>query len=216
MIDDAMSDQLLFNLLIEFFEEDNWDFQWMAGMSVLTLNYSGKNGHWQCYAQAREPQQQLVFYSVFPVNAAPDQRPLMAEFITRANYGMVIGNFEMDYDDGEIRYKTSVDVEGSLVTLPLIRQLVYANISITDHYFPALMRVMYSNQTPEDILADLALEAQEALSDELLLDDDDVVDETDVDEDDDDSTEEADDTDDDFDLFDDDDEPPTNGKAPDD
>lgn len=168
----VMSDPLSFNLLIEFFEEDNWDFQWMTGMSVLTLNYSGTNGHWQCYAQAREAQQQLVFYSVLPANAAPAMRNSVAEFITRANYGMVIGNFEMDYDDGEIRYKTSVDVEGSTVTLPLIRQLVYANISIMDHYFPALMRVLYGGIAPQEALADLMLETQQTLDD--LVDDDDV------------------------------------------
>lgn len=30
-----------------------------------------------------------------------------AEFLTRANYGLVFGNFEMDMHDGEIRYKPS-------------------------------------------------------------------------------------------------------------
>lgn len=166
-----MSDHLLFNLLVEFFEEDNWDFQWMAGMSVLTLHYNGASGKWVCYAQAREEQQQLVYYSVIPVNVPEAKRPLMAEFITRVNYGMVIGNFEMDYEDGEIRYKTSVDVEGTPVTLPLIRQLVYANISITDHYFPAIMRVLYGNEMPVDVLKDLYLESQQLL-DEHFIDDD--------------------------------------------
>ena len=32
------------------------------------------------------------------------KRQDIAEYLTRANYGMVMGNFEMDYSDGEIRY----------------------------------------------------------------------------------------------------------------
>lgn len=225
-----MSDQLLFNLLVEFFEEDNWDFQWMTGMSVLTLNYSGTNGHWQCYAQARENQQQLVFYSVLPANAQSTKRAAIAEFLTRANYGMVIGNFEMDYDDGEIRYKTSVDVEGSTVTLPLIRQMVYANISIMDHYFPAIMRVLYGGISPQEALSELMLEAQQAFDGFIDEDDDDDetdleqayydedgVDILDIDPDDADEPyfdEYADEDADDLDVFDEDDEDGGNGKSP--
>jgi hypothetical protein len=31
------------------------------------------------------------------------ERAPPAEFITRANYGLIIGNFELDFEDGEIR-----------------------------------------------------------------------------------------------------------------
>ncbi|MFQ3673813.1 MAG: YbjN domain-containing protein, partial [Aggregatilineales bacterium] len=148
-----MSDQQIFNALVEFFEEDEWDFQWMEGASVLSMGFSGKNGKWQCFAQAREAQQQFVFYSVLPINVPPEKRQKVAELITRINYGMVIGNFEMDFDDGEVRYKTSVDVEGAELTPPMIRQMVYANIIITDRYLSAVMRTIYSDITPLEAIA---------------------------------------------------------------
>lgn len=34
------------------------------------------------------------------------------EYITGANYGLRNGNFEMDVEDGEIRYKVYVNVKG--------------------------------------------------------------------------------------------------------
>jgi hypothetical protein len=49
----------------------------------------------------------------------------VAEFLTRANSGMVIGNFELDFADGEIRYKTSIDVEGDKLSYAIIKRLVY-------------------------------------------------------------------------------------------
>lgn len=147
-----MSDALLFNTIVEFFEEDEWDFQWMENTSFLMLDFSGKNGSWRCYAQARELQRQVVFYSVLPVRTPENKRHAMAEFITRANYGMVIGNFEMDFEDGEIRYKTSLDVEGAELLHPLLRQVVYANIIITDRYLPGIMRVLYSDASPQEVL----------------------------------------------------------------
>jgi len=210
----GMKDQQIFNTIIEFFEEDEWDFQWVDGMPILSMGFSGKNGKWICYAQAREAQNQFVFYSILPSNAPQDKRATMAEFITRANYGMIIGNFEMDYDDGEIRYKTSVDIEGSELTLAMIRQLVYANLIITDRYFPGIMRIMYSDSTPEDVLEDIELEVLDELDedeyDDLemeLLDLLDEVDEYDIDEADSEVFDEDEDEDD-------DDEPSANGHTP--
>ncbi len=189
-----MSDQQIFNVLVEFFEEDGWKFQWIKGKSVLSMSFSGKNGKWQCFAQAREAQQQFVFYSVLPINAPPDKRPKVAELITRINYGMVIGNFEMDFDDGEVRYKTSIDVEGAELTPPMIRQIVYANIVITDRYLPAVMRTIYSDITPVEAIAEAEkraamsmMEVLTAIFDQAEDDDDDDVDDFDDDDDVDDS-----------------------------
>lgn len=183
-----MGEQQIFNSLIEFFEEDEWDFQWVEGMSVLSMGFSGKNGKWVCYAQAREKQQQFVFYSVLPVNAPDDKRLAVAEFLTRANYGMVIGNFEMDFDDGEIRYKTSIDVEGATLLASLIRQMVYANVIITDRYLPGLMSVIYGGKSAQDAIA--AIEKDEMTfppdTDMEMDDSGDDDDEFDDDEDDDD------------------------------
>lgn len=148
----SVGEQLIFNALVEFFEEDEWDFQWMEGLSVLSMGFRGRNGSWTCFAQAREVQQQFVFYSVLPVFAIDEKKQAIAEFLTRANYGMIIGNFEMDFEDGEIRYKTSIDVEGAVLSPPLIRQTVYANIIITDRYLPGLMKVLYGQITPSEAI----------------------------------------------------------------
>ena len=53
----------------------------------------GENGSWTCYAQTREDDQQFLFYALCPIRAPDKKRAAVAEFITRANYGMVIGNF---------------------------------------------------------------------------------------------------------------------------
>lgn len=153
-----MSGQI-FNAMVEFFEEDDWNFNWMDGLPVLSMAFSGKNGKWMCYAQAREEQEQFVFYSVCPVNVPPSRIEAATEFITRANYGMIIGNFELDYADGEIRYKTSIDVEGDSLTAPLVKQMVYANVLIMDRYLPGILSVVYGDADPAEEI--LEIEQQE-------------------------------------------------------
>jgi hypothetical protein len=58
----------------------------------------------------------------------------------------------MDFDDGEIRYKTSIDVEGDLLTTDLIKQLVYANIMMMDHYLPGIQAVIDGTMSPKQAI----------------------------------------------------------------
>jgi len=77
----------------------------------------------------------------------------MAEFLTRANYGLVVGNFELDFTDGEIRYKTSIDVEGDCLSKALVRAIVYTNIIMMDKYMPGIMALLYANVSPVQAIA---------------------------------------------------------------
>ena len=50
----------------------------------------------------------VTCYHTAPIKVPVEQRAAVSEFITRANYGLTNGNFEMDFNDGELRYKTTV------------------------------------------------------------------------------------------------------------
>ena len=119
----------IFEEMVNFFKEDDWPFYEVEGKPILQMAFQGENGKWTCYAKARVEQEQFVFYSVCPVNAPENKRQAVAEFLTRANSGMIIGNFELDFADGGIRYKTSIDVDGDTLSSALIKRLVYANVT---------------------------------------------------------------------------------------
>ncbi len=141
----------IYTALLQFF--DDWFFAQNDEETFLRLFYSGKHGDWDAYAQARDEQGQFIFYSVLPQSVPEDQRPAMAELLTRLNYGLILGNFELDYDDGEVRYKTSIDVEGSELTPELIKPVVYANLGTMDQYWPALAAVAAGHAAPQAALA---------------------------------------------------------------
>jgi hypothetical protein len=138
---------------ISFFQQDKWSFSRLEDEPVLMLGFQGENGQWSCYAQAREEQAQLLFYCICPVKAPEDRRVAVAELLTRANYGLYIGNFELDFSDGEIRYKTSIDVEGDRLSPALVRPLTYANVLMMDRYLPGIMAVIYGNVPPAEAAA---------------------------------------------------------------
>jgi hypothetical protein len=132
--------------------EDEWPVMQPEGTTILRTAYSGKNGSFNCSAQIRENQFLLLFYSVCPVHIPEDRRPAVAEYITRANYGLSIGNFEMDYTDGEVRYKSSIDVENTELTPALIHNVVYASVWMMDRYLPGIMQVIYANTDPSEAI----------------------------------------------------------------
>lgn len=76
-------------------------------------------------------------------------RAAVAEFLTRANWGLMIGNFELDYGDGEVRYKTSLQLENRQLTPDLLRPLVFDNVVVMDKYLLGLERVMTGQQSPQ-------------------------------------------------------------------
>ena len=136
-----------------FFEEDEWPFEQMEGQTILRTGFRGEKGSWKCYAQVKEEQMIFIFYSVLDAYVPEEHRQAVAEFLTRANYGLIIGNFEMDIADGEVRYKTSIDVEGDRLSMALIRQMVYANVLTMDRYLPGIMQVAYGGSPEEAITA---------------------------------------------------------------
>jgi hypothetical protein len=150
----------IFEEMVNFFKEDDWPFVQIEGKPILQMLFQGENGKWTCYARARVEQEQFIFYSVCPVNAPENKRLAVAEFLTRANSGMIIGNFELDFADGEIRYKTSIDVEGNSLSSALIKRLVYANVTMMDEYLPGIMSVIYADVSPVQAIAQIEGQSQ--------------------------------------------------------
>ncbi len=145
----------LLEAMKNFFDADDWNYTEVEDEPVLMMGFSGKNGNFHCYAKAREDQQQFLFYSVCAIKAPEDRLLKVAEFITRANYGTVIGNFELDFSDGEIRYKTAIDVEGESLTFNLARNTIYPNVITMDRYLEGLMKCIYGDDSAARLIAEI-------------------------------------------------------------
>lgn len=89
----------------------------------------------------------LVFAQV-PIFAPVYRRPALCEAITRANYGLYMGNFEMDLGDGELRFKCSLPVNDSEPSDSQIRRLISTSIGVVAHYGPALLDVACTEIEP--------------------------------------------------------------------
>lgn len=84
-------------------------------------------------------------YAYSPIGPRRDDEKTLAEvagFITRVNYTLNLGNFEMDYSDGELRYKTAVQCFDSIPTQKEIEWLVDIPALMIEKYGDGLAKII--------------------------------------------------------------------------
>lgn len=108
----------------------------------MRLPVQGKTAEWTCLIRVFEKTERILVYSILPTPVADSERPQLALMLTQINYGLILGNFEFDLQDGEIRYKTSIDVEGIALNNTVLRNLLYGNFFSMDLYYHALMQAI--------------------------------------------------------------------------
>jgi hypothetical protein len=126
------------------------EWQWQEMKPTLyDVNVSGDAGQWVWRARWEEDDSFFACYSYSPVNVPAKHRPAAAEYLTRANYNLRLGNFEMDYADGQVCFRTSMIMAGVQPTADLVKEVALANFSTMDRYLPGLMSVMYGKARPK-------------------------------------------------------------------
>ncbi len=134
-------------------QQDGWIVQFGAGEDVLMADYSGDNGEWTCLFLPREQPPQCVVLSQLDDPIPSGFREEVMRFITRANAGLAVGNFQLDLDDGTLRFRTSLDLtDGASFTPEQFRLLVERNVNTMDHFLPGLAAIEDEGFTAADAL----------------------------------------------------------------
>jgi len=134
--------------VLGFFAADGWELTPAGDGHTWGAAVAGEQAAWTTMIQVYEGPGVFAFYSLVPVEVPEDRLAAIAEFVCRANVGMVTGNFEVDLGEGTIRFKTAIDVsalpdgiraDGLLPAI--VRELAYTNVTTTDRYLPGLVAV---------------------------------------------------------------------------
>ena len=88
-------------------------------------------------------------YARCQIRVPPGKRKAASEFFIHANHGLTLGNFEMDWNDGEVGFKTSVVYKSSELSSEMVEHMVGAGFSTLARYIPGLMAVCHANKDPK-------------------------------------------------------------------
>jgi len=140
----------MFQQVIKYLKEKDWIYSPIENKTVVILGISGSNGKFQCVIDVRENENKIIFFSIFGSNVPENKRVGMAELLTRLNYEQFIGNFDMDFETGQVRYKTSLFYGKSLVDNDIIDNLIMTNITAMDISLDVLMQYIYGDLIPQE------------------------------------------------------------------
>jgi hypothetical protein len=75
-----------------------------------------------------------------------NKRFMICELFTRINFNLCIGSFSLDLNDGEFIYKIGFIGEDTATGFVFVQYLKCA-LNMMDNYIPAIMAVIYANET---------------------------------------------------------------------
>lgn len=90
----------------------------------------------------------VLFLSRMPINIPPQYRMEVCEFITRVNYGVVLGGFELDLDEGDLNYKIVGTVSRTTdLDQEAFCRLLYLGNSMLDKYASGILSILYGGKS---------------------------------------------------------------------
>jgi hypothetical protein len=92
----------------------------------------------------------LTLYAAVNMLADPESRHNAAEYIVRANHGLLCGGFEMDMDNGSINYKTFIHCGGAPPAELDMKVGMAMSISALNRFGDGLIDVINNEKTPEE------------------------------------------------------------------
>jgi hypothetical protein len=130
-----------------FLREMEWHWEQLDEHRLRAM-VSGDTCQWTWLAVWDEDDTGFASYSICPFQIPKNRRLAVAEYITLANYGLRVGNFELDFRDGEARYKTSVPLKKDKLTRSMVRELAFFGFNMMDRYLPGMMAVAFGKLSP--------------------------------------------------------------------
>lgn len=117
--------------------------------------FGGDTGRFRCYAQIRVDHEQLLIYVIAPFRSDEAQRLAMSEYLGRVNYGTRIGNFALNFDNGQIRFKSSLNFAECTLDATWIKNALYPALRTMDVYYPGMILVHEGKLSPAAALAEV-------------------------------------------------------------
>jgi hypothetical protein len=140
-----------FNAVIAYLDSKKFKYTPYPDDHQVTLSMSGKNACFRFTARISHEGEYLQICANLPFFVRDEkQRLTVAELITRANYCMPLGKFEMDMKDGEVRFHITHVIGELGLSSALIEKHFMTAYYTADRYFPAFMQHLHAGYTPED------------------------------------------------------------------
>lgn len=138
------------DLVLNFLENDGWNFYFDEKKGIFRFDVGIESRLNGISFNIHLALGGILILASSPVSTNPDDEIMMArmaEYLTRVNYDISMGNFEMDYDDGETRYRFYIDTDNGLPSDGVIREGIMTGINLFEKVDEGLLGIIFKDMS---------------------------------------------------------------------
>lgn len=143
------------NVVKTFLEDDEWKYSFNEKKGVFHFGLRIRSKIQRINYVIHVYKDEMITYGISPVAADPDNPEIMrqmAEFICCANYGLKNGCFELDFRDGEIRFKSFIDCDHQLPSAEVVENSVRCTAAMFQYYAAGFTDIIFGGASAADTI----------------------------------------------------------------
>lgn len=149
-----MTKRFMVEHIQRFFDEGKWKYRYDEKKAIFRAMVKMNSPLGMLRVAILVKETYYLVYAIFGATADESQRQRVGEYLHRANLGLINGNFEFSFEDGEIRYKTYVNFSGddTELSVDVIEDSIVIPITMFDLYGKNLIRLMLGESDPKKLV----------------------------------------------------------------
>ena len=135
-----------------YLDSQNWKYAYEEDDKHFHLRMKLESFEF-CNVYIQTTRELIITYAVLPIHVPEMQRDAVCRYLARANYNLLLGNFEMDLRDGEVRYKTTLYVRERIPTQIELELHVDLSFHMLDRYAQGLLGILFGGMDDKQAIA---------------------------------------------------------------
>lgn len=138
----------------QYLKNDEWHYTFDEEREIIRCGINLKNRLKECRIIADIDETKYLTLALINLNCDEEHRDELAKFLTMVNYGLLIGNFEMDYNDGEVRYKVATNCKDCIPSQSVVEDSMMIPAVMFEQYGDAILDVMFGVKSAKQAYKD--------------------------------------------------------------
>lgn len=145
------------DLIGQFLDHEEWDYtvEEHPGHTYLLSSFTGSTTRLDVVFDTIAESDTVMCFAYLPVVVPEAFRAGAIELAARINYRLAVACVDVDMDEGVLRVRNALALEGMALTPEWLRSLRDIAISTADYYNPAFMRLIYGGCSAREALEEL-------------------------------------------------------------
>lgn len=118
----------------------------------VCVDFGGDIAVFRIIAQVDEIAELFQVFGYVPNRIPEGSKAAITETLTRANFGLRVGKFEFDIEQGQVRFQISQIITADGLDEGVMDRLISTTLSMLEMYLPAILSVIYGNELPKDAI----------------------------------------------------------------